>query len=224
MKTISKKSEQKIILFISIVVIIALSVVIFNFRQNYLYTNRDRLIILCYQTNISGSDGEQWAKELKKQFNNVPDFEVGVYETQSVGNESITITSEKGWSQIVTRIGAGEGDILFVDNKVFYEVLLAQDLIIPLSGEYASPITDKNGTVWGVDITDRTVDGLLNYGTSEYVGKGQPLPIKPNNKEKYEHNGLNYSARVIAVIFKGAKHSAEAQNVLNSLFGEVTHE
>lgn len=220
METKNKKNEQILISVIAVITIIILSVIIFNFRQNYLYINRDRMIIMCYQTNISGSDGEEWAKNLKEQFDFVPDFEVSVYETKSAGNESITITSENGWGQIVTRLSARQGDILLVDNEVFYNVLLKNDLIVSLTGKYASPITDKDGTVYGIDVTGMTVDGLLNHGTSQYVGKGQPLPIKPTNNVKYEHNGLTYSARVIAVIFKGAPRISEAQKVLDTLFGE----
>ncbi len=224
METKNKKHEQIIISVISILVIIALSVVIFAMRKNYLFTNRDRLIIMCYQTNIAGSDGEKWAEHLRNKFDNVPDFEVSVYETKSAGNDSITITSENGWAQIVTRLGAGQGDILFVDNEVFYDVLLKQNLILPLKGKYATPVTDENGTVYGIDVTNLTVDGLLNYGTSEYVGKGQKLPIKPINNEKFEYNGFTYSSRVIAVIYKGASYIEDSHQVLDTLFGETVYE
>lgn len=218
MKT--KKSEQLFVMLLSIGLIIILSVVFFNLRQNYLYTNRDRLIVFCYQTNITGSDGEEWAKELKKQFPHIPDFEVSSYEMKEAGNESITITSENGWAQIVTRLGAGEGDILFVDNKVFYEVLLKQDLLSPIQGNFEAPVTDKNGTIYGIDVTEMTVEGLVNHGTSQYVGLGQPLPIKPVDNGIFEHNGFKYSARVIAVIFKGSERIEQSQEILNTLFGD----
>lgn len=219
MKT--KKAEQITVMLISIAVIIILSVVFFNLRQNYLYTNRDRLIVYCYQTNIAGADAEEWSKNLKKQFPHIPDFEVSVYETKKAGNESITITSENGWAQIVTRLGAGEGDILLVDNEVFFEVLLEQNLIVPLEGNFETPVTDKNGTVLGVDVTEKTVEGLLNHGTSQYVGLGQRLPIKPIDNSIFEYNGLKYSPRIIAVIFKGSDRIEESQNILNTLFGDT---
>ena len=217
----TKKSEQIIVMLTSIAMIIILSVVFFNLRQNYLYTNRDRLIVFCYQTNIAGADGEEWAKHLKKQFPHIPDFEVSVYEMKETGNESITITSENGWAQIVTRLGAGEGDILLVDNEVFFEVLLKQNLIVQLTGNFETPVTDNAGTVFGVDITGKTVDGLLNHGTSQYVGLGQKLPIKPIDNSVFEYNGLKYSPRVIAVIFKGSDNIDESQKILNTLFGDA---
>lgn len=211
-------------MLISVVLIIILSIVFFNVRQNYLYTNRDRLIIFCYQANITGSDGEHWAKELKKQFTDIPDFEVSVYETKSAGNESITITTENGWAQVSTRLFAGEGDILFVDNEIFYTVLLAQNLLVPLEGKYASPVTDKNGTIYGIDVTGMTTDGLINYGTSQYVGKGQKLPIKPIDNSVFQLNGLKYQPRVIAVIYKGSSRITQSQTILNTLFEEGNNE
>ncbi len=218
MKT--KKNEQFMVMLASIAMIIILSVVFFKVRQNYLYTNRERLIIFCYQTNIAGSDGEEWSKHLKKQFPHIPDFEVSCYEMKEAGNESITITSENGWAQIVTRLGAGEGDILFVDNEVFYQVLLKQNLIEPLVGNFETPVTDKSGTVFGIDVTEMTTAGLLNHGTSQYVGLGQQLPIKPVDNSVFEYNGLKYSPRVIAVIFKGSNRIDQSQEILNTLFGE----
>ena len=215
-----KKKQQIFVMLLSVTLIIILSFVFFEFRQNYLYTSRDRLIILCYQTNIGGSDGEQWAKELKNQFTDIPDFEVSVYDTKQAGNDSITITAEDGWAQIVTRLGVKQGDILFVDNEVFYNVLLQQNMLVPLEGNFSAPITDKNGTVYGIDITDKKVDGLLNHGTSQYVAQGQKLPIKTTNNKIFNYNGLEYSPRVIAVIYKGSKRIDQAQNVLNVLFGE----
>lgn len=220
METKNKKNEQIIVTLICVALIIILTVVFFNMRQNYLYTSRDRLIILSYQTNITGSDGQEWANKLKSKFTDVPDFEVSVYETKAAGNENITITTENGWSQIVVRLAAKEGDILFVNNEAFYTSLLEQDLIRPLEGNYKNPITDQSGTVYGIDITDMTAEGLLNYETSEYVGKGQPLPIKSTDDADFKYNGLSYPPRVIAVIYKGSDRAEQSQNVLRALFGE----
>ncbi len=220
----TKKQERVLAIFISILLITALSFVFFYLRNNFLYTNRDRLIILCYQTNISGSDSEQWAKYLKENNPDVPDFEVSVYDTKSAGNDTITITTENGWNQISTRLFSGEGDILFVDNATFYNVLLDQNLLIPLSGNFENPITDKNGTVYGIDVTRMTADGLLNYGTSKYVGKGQKLPIMPLDEKTFIHNGFNYSPKVIAVIFKGSEKVEQSQKLLNNLFGVIDYE
>ena len=220
METKNKKNEQIIVTLICIALIIILSVIFFNMRQNYLYTSRDRLIIMSYQTNITGSDGQEWAKKLKNKFSDVPDFEVSVYETKAAGNENITVTTENGWSQIVVRLAAKEGDILFVNNEVFYTTLLEQNLILPLEGNYKTPITDKNGTVYGIDITDMTAEGLLNYETSEYVGKGQPLPIKSIDEVDFEYSGFSHKPRVIAVIYKGSNRVEQSQNVLKTLFGE----
>ncbi len=220
METKNKKREQKIVMLICVALIIILSVIFFNMKQNYLYTARERLIILSYQTNITGSDGQEWAKKLKNKFTDIPDFEVSTYETMSAGNESITITEENGWSQIVVRLSVKEGDILFVNNEVFYTTLLEQNLLYPIEGDFKRPITDENGTVYGIDITNMTADGLINYETSEYVGKGQPLPIKSIDETDFNYNGLSYAPRVIAVIYKGSERHTEAQNILRTLFGE----
>lgn len=219
----TKRKSKITSMIISIVLIIVLSVVFFNIRKNYLYTNRDRLIIFCYETNISGSDGEKWAEHLKNQFPEISDFEVSVYETKSAGNDSITITTENGWSQIVTRLGAGEGDILLVDNEIFYSVLLENEMLVPLEGSFDAPVTDKNGVVFGIDVTEKTVEGLLNYDTSQYVGKGQKLPIKPVENVSFEYNSFNYSPRIIAVIYKGSERIEQSQKILNNLFGEDTN-
>ncbi len=218
MKTI--KGKKIVIGILSIVITIALTIIIFNARQNYLYTNRDRLVIFAYQTNIAGSDGEEWAKKLKNKFTNVPDFEVSVFVTKEAGNESITITSENGWNQIVIRLASGQGDILLVNNEVFYNVLLEENMLLPLENNFNKPVTDKNGVVYGVDITNVAPDGLLNLGTSEYVGKGQPLPIISIDEKNFEIEGNSYKPRVIAVIYKGAKYADAAQNVLCELFGD----
>lgn len=218
MKTI--KSKKIVLGILSVIVTIVLTIVIFNARQNYLYTNRDRLIIFAYQTNIAGSDGEEWAKKLKNRFTDVPDFEVSVFVTKEAGNESITITSENGWKQVVIRLASGNGDILFVNNEIFYNVLLKQNMLLPIKNNFENPVTDKNGVVYGVDITKMAPDGLLNLGTSEYVGKGQPLPIISIDEKDFEYDGVSYKPRVIAVIYKGANYAKEAQNVLYELFGE----
>ncbi|MBE7092790.1 MAG: hypothetical protein E7365_06400 [Clostridiales bacterium] len=222
MKT--KKTEKLILCAISVFVVTILTIIIFNARQNYLYTNRDRLIIFAYQTNISGSDAEEWSKKLKQSFDDVPDFEVSVFQTKEAGNESITITSEKGWSQIVVRLAAGDGDILFVNNEIFYNVLIKENLLLPIEHKFAKPVTDDSGVVYGIDITKATPDGLLNLGTSEYVGKGQPLPIISVDEKDFEFNGYSYKPRVIAVIYKGAKYADKAQTVLYNLFGGAENE
>ena len=216
----TSKNKKIVLGILSVVVIIALTIIIFNARQNYLYTNRDRLIIFAYQTNIAGSDGEEWAKKLKNKFTDVPDFEVSAFVTKEAGNESITITSEDGWKQVVIRLASGDGDILFVNNEIFYNVLLKQNLLLPIENNFKNPVTDKNGVVYGVDITNMTAEGLLNLGTSEFVGKGQPLPIISADEKDFEYDGISYKPRVIAVIYKGAKHLNQSQNVLYELFGE----
>ncbi len=220
METKSKKREFFILSAISIVLIAVLTVVFFEFRQNYLYTNRDRLIIFAYQTNISGSDGEEWAKALKQDFNEIPDFEVSVFETKQAGNDSITITTENGWNQIMVRLRAGDGDIMLINNQTFYEVLLENDMLVPIENSFERPLTDENGIVYGIDITNMTAKGLLNHGTSELVGLGQPLPIISIDEKDYEADDEKLEPRVIAVIFKGSKRVNDAQNVLYTLFGE----
>ena len=214
------KNKKMVLGILSVIVTIVLTVVIFNARQNYLYTNRDRLIIFAYQTNVAGSDGEEWAKKLKNRFTDVPDFEVSVFVTREAGNESITITSEKGWNQVVIRLASGDGDILFVNNEIFYNVLLKQNMLLPIENNFEKPVTDKNGVVYGIDITNMAPEGLLNLGTSEYVGKGQPLPIISIDEKDFEYDGVSYKPRVIAVIYKGANYATHAQNVLYELFGE----
>ena len=82
-------------------------------------------------------------------------------------------------------------------------------------------VTDKNGTIYGIDVTEMTLEGLVNHGTSQYVGLGQKLPIKPIDNSIFEYNGFKYSPRVIAVIFKGSERIDQAQEILNTLFGET---
>ena len=216
----NKRTERMVIMILSVILVTVLSVVIFHMRKNSLYHNRDRIIILCHQTNINGSDGEEWAKKLSEKFTDVPDFEVSTYLTQEAGNENMTITSENGWSQIVIRLAANEGDILLIDNKTYYETLLKNGYIVELTGNFESPVTDENGTVYGVDVTGLKPEGLLNYNTSQYVGNGQPLPIKPAEQNDYLLNGLSIKPRVIAVIYKGSTHIEESQTILNELFGK----
>lgn len=224
METKNKKNEKLILGAISILIMVIMTVIIFNARQNYLYTNRDRLIIFAYQTNIAGSDGEEWAKSLKAQFPDVPDFEVSVFETKEAGNESITITDENGWSQIVVRLAAGQGDILFVNNDVFYNVLLKENMLLPIENIYKNPVTDENNVVYGIDVTRVAPKGLLNLGTSEYVGKGQPLPIISIDEKDFKTETAVYKPRVIAVIYKGSKYPDKAQQVLYGLFGGTQDE
>lgn len=193
---------------------------IYYFRQNYLYTNRDRLIIHCYQTNITGSDGENWANNLKEQIDFIPDCEVSVYTLKQAGNETVTVTSENGWTQIVTRLAAGQGDILLVNNRVFYETLLENGLICPLSYQGNRSVTDEDGTVYGIDVTSLRFSSLINLETSELVGFGQPLPISSCDEEYY--NGL--TPRVIAVVYKGSKRIESAEKILISLTREAENE
>ncbi len=224
METKNKTNEKLIVGAISILFVVILTIICFNARENYLYTNRDRLIIFAYQTNIAGSDGEEWARKLNTQFPDVPDFEVSVFSNKEAGNESITITSENGWNQIVVRLAAGQGDILLVNNDIFYNVLLKEDMLMPINAKFKNTVTDENGTVYGIDITKTTPSGLINLGTSQYVGSGQPLPIISIDEKDFEIDSTSYKPRVIAVIYKGAKHPESAQNVLFELFGGVENE
>lgn len=211
------KLKKYILTVISVCLAVSLlSWGIYSARQNYLYTNRDRLIILCYQTNITGSDGENWAKNLKKEFDFLPDVEVGVYTLKQAGNESITVTSENGWAQIVTRLAAKQGDILLVNNRVFYETLLKSDLILPLDYSGNRAVTDGNGTVYGIDLTSLKFNSLINLETSESVGFGQPMPIESTDDEHYS----DMLPRVIAVVYKGSGRPNEAKEVLYSLISE----
>lgn len=210
-------TRKHILTVISVCVAVTLlSWGIYSARQNYLYTNRDRMVILCYQTNITGSDGENWAKNLKDKFNFIPDCEVGVYITKQAGNENITVTSENGWAQIVTRLAAKQGDILLVNNRVFYETLLKSDLILPLEYSGNRGVTDENGTVYGLDFTSLKFDSLINLETSDSVGFGQPLPLKSIDEEYYS----DMNPRVIAVVYKGSKQPEDAKKILYSLIAE----
>ncbi len=217
----NKSSERITVLFISIILIIALTVACFFIRQNYLFTNRERLIIFAYQTNLGGSDCEEWAKHLKTRFPDVPDFEITPYLTHTAGTDTVTVLKEDGWSQIVTRLGAGQGDILFVNNKVFYDVLLKNKLLIPLDDTFSNGILGDDGNIYGIDVTDLKTDGLLNLGTSEHVGFGERLPIKCVDNAVYKRNGIDIEPRVIAVVYAGTKYPDTAKNILKSLFSEV---
>lgn len=184
---------------------------------------RNRLIILAYQTNINGSDGEAWAQYLESAYPDQPGFEVSVYSLREAGNDTITITSEDGWQQIVTRLAAGQGDILFLNNKIFYETMLAGGYLLPLQGDFINAVTDAYGTVYGLDITGMTVDGLLNLNTSTVVGKGQKLPILCADEKPYTQGETDREPRVIAVVYKGSRHAENAKALLTSWFGVNGH-
>ncbi len=206
---------------VSVAAIIILTVCIFFFRKNYLYVNRDRLCILTYQTDITGSNGESWAEKLKEKFSFLTDVEVSTYFLKEVGNENITIRDEDGWGQIVTRLAAKQGDILLVNNKTFYETLLANDFIIPLECNFGNRnVLDKNGNTVGVDLTGIKFNSLINLETSKYVAIGQPLPLYSLDEKDYD----GFSPRVIAVIYKGSKHIEESQKTLELLIKEDIYE
>ncbi len=206
---------------ICLILTVCITTGIFFLRQNYLYAFRDRLIILAYQTNIAGADGEKWAEELKKQFPSVPDFEVSVFLSNQVGNEQITITQgQSGWSQIATRLGASQGDILLVDNEIFYSVLLKNNMLVPLDDAFSEGIYDFDGNIYGIDVTNCKTEGLINLGTSEFVGLGQPLPIMPAEEGTFALDGISIEARVIAVIYKGSKRIEDSKQVLKAIVGD----
>lgn len=202
------------------VAVTLLTCAIYYFRQNYLYTNRDRLIIHCYQTNITGSDGENWAKNINEKFDFIPDCEVSVYTLKQAGNDTVTVTSENGWTQIVTRLAAGQGDILLVNNRVFYDTLLENGLILPISYSGNRSVCDEDGNVYGIDITSLRFSSLINLETSDFVGFGQPLPVSSSDEEYY--NGL--TPRVIAVVYKGSKRAESAEKILLTLIEEAENE
>ena len=212
-----KLTRKRVLTVISACVAVTLlSWGIYSARKNYLFAHRDRMVILCYQTNITGSDGENWAKNLKNEFDFIPDCEVGVYITKQAGNESITVTSENGWAQIVPRLAAKQGDILLVNNRVFYETLLKSDLILPLEYSGNRGVTDENGTVYGLDFTSLKFESLINLENSDLGVLGQPLPLKSIDEEYY--SGMN--PRVIAVVYKGSKQPEDAKKILYSLVAE----
>ena len=209
------------VLILAILLIAVLTFVIFNMRENYLKTNRDRIILLAYQTNITGSSGEMWAKNLQTLFPEMPGFEVSVYLTHEAGNESITVTTENGWQQIITRLGSKQGDILLLNNKAFYETMLANDFLLPLEpcGYGDRAVRGDNGKIYGIDVTGLTAEGLYSLDTSALVGQGQPLPLASTDAADYETNSELFPPRVIAVLYKGTAHEAYERQVLEQLWG-----
>ena len=116
----------------------------------------------------------------------------------------------------MTRLAAKQGDILLVNNRVFYETLLKSDLILPLEYSGNRGLTDENGTVYGLDFTSLKFDSLINLETSDLVGFGQPLPLKSIDEEYYS----DMNPRVIAVVYKGSKQPEDAKKILYSLIAE----
>lgn len=198
------KKKRFLILSISIIAIICLTVCTFFLVQNYKYVNRDRVIILAYQTNISGSDAEHWQNKLSEKFGF--DIEVSPYTTKSAGNDDITITTENGWQQIVTRLAAKQGDILFL-NKETYENMLNADFLAPIGYLGKNAVMD-NGTTYGIDISGLSDLDLIALDTNAAVGQFQPYPI------------CSLDDSVIAVIYKGSKHIGKSADILVTLFGE----
>ncbi len=214
----SSKNKKYTVLVIGIVIISLLTAVIFNARENYLYTNRDRIILLAYQTDITGSTGEEWAKKLAKRFNT--EFEVSCYTLRQAGNEDITITDENGWTQIVTRLAAKQGDILFLNNTAYSNMLDNGYLeVLDFDGERA--LKNADGLTCAIDITDMKLDGLLNAETSEYVGFAQPLPIKSTDGKSNVADDGATEPRVIAAVYKGSRHVRQASDILLTLITEA---
>ena len=190
---------------IAVTVTIIVTLIINSAITNYKYTNRDRIIILAYQTNITGSDAENWQNNLKELFSY--EFEVSVYTTNTAGNEDITITTENGWQQVVTRLGAKQGDILLLNQKE-YENMLNNNFLLPLNYSGENALTN-DGVTFGINITGKTANGLIACDTSKYVGKLQPLPIYSID-----------DSPAIAVVYKGALHPEQASKTVLSLWGE----
>ena len=192
------------VFLIAIIITITVTIVINSAVTNYKYTNRDRIIFLAYQTNITGSDAENWQSKLKEIYDF--EFEVSVYTTNSAGNENITITTENGWQQVVTRLGAKQGDILLL-NKTSYEAMLNNGFLLPLdyTGEDAMA---NDGITYGIDVTGKTANGLIACNTSKYVAKFQPLPIFSID-----------DSPVIAAVYKGSTHAQLSTEIITSLWG-----
>ncbi len=212
------KNKKHTVLAVGIVIISLLTVIIFNARENYLYTNRDRIILLAYQTDISGSTGEQWAKKLAKRFDT--EFEVSCYSLQKAGNDDITITTENGWTQIVTRLAAKQGDILFMNNEA-YANMLQNGYLQKLDFDGERALKGNDGLTYAIDITDMKFDGLLNAEVSEYVGFAQPLPLKSADDEVFSSDDVTFEPRVIAAVYKGSRHMDEASRILLTLITEA---
>ena len=205
-------------LCVSLALVLLLTVVLFRLRKQYLYVNRDRVIVLAYQTNIGGSDAEGWAAFLEKNHPALPGVEVGVYRRLATGNENVTIVSEDGWQAIVTRLAAGQGDLLLVNNQVLYETLVPGEYLSELPDVFGTRGIRVDGRLVGVDVTDQTVEGLTNRGTSSFVAPGQPLPLKSTDDKKYDRGGTLIAPRVIAVIYRGAAHAEESAALLREWF------
>ncbi len=205
---------------LAILLVCALTFVIFSMRENYFITNRDRIIFLAYQTNISGSSGEIWAKNLQALFPEMPGFEVSVYFTHQTGNETITITTENGWQQIITRLGNKQGDILLLNNTAFYDTMLKNDFLLPLEpcgyGDRALRGTD--GNIYGIDITGLTAEGLYRLNSSQ-ADQNELLSFSSADTSSYETENEEIPPRVIAVLYKGTSHEALARQVIERLFG-----
>lgn len=193
------------VFLLAIILIVALTLVINAAVNNYKYTNRDRVIFLAYQTNITGSDAENWQKELTNQF--AFEVEVSVYTTNKAGNEQITITTENGWQQVVTRLGAKQGDILLL-NKETFQAMLDKDFLSPISFIGENAVLGDDNLTYGIDISGKTANGLIAFDTSKYVAQYQPLPI------------CSLDDSVIAVIYKGSAHKELSEQIILSLWGE----
>ena len=208
--------------FLSAILAVTVITCVIHFAvTNYKKTNADYLYIFAYQTNISDSNASIWAQNLTASYPEMPKIRVNTFVTLQAGNGDVTVTSQNGWSQIVTRLGAKQGDILLLNNETFYSVMLQNNMLLPITYDFSDKnISDSKGTVYGIDVTGLISEGLLNMETSASVGYGQPLPVFSLDEKPYTFEGSVYEPRVIAAVYAGSAHAASAQELLKILWGE----
>lgn len=207
-----KQKKLWLSLAAALLTVTLLTVVVYRVRQHYQYIHRDRVIILAYETNITGSDGEHWAQEMRTIFPELPDFEVGAYLEKQADADMTSMTIRDGWSQIVTRLANHEGDLLLLSEEAFRNM---RDLgyLLPLTDAfYGDRAVFDGDRLLGVRVNGTTAEGLRCMDEmSRQVGLGQLLPIASPAEDAFEP--------VIACVYQGSRHAEAAQKILSYYWG-----
>lgn len=191
----------------AIMLVLAVTLGIYRILDGRLPANR--VLLLAYETAVTGSEAEKWAESLQNQFPHIAYIDVQVYTAQG----SNAVQYANGWQQVVTLLANKRGDILLLD-KEHYLYMAQNGYLLPLSdmdfGSRNAFAEDKYGEslLFGLQAEGMYPQGLVSL---DIVGSAEKNTPKMLLNADGQH--------LYAAVYAGAADPTAAKEVFAGIFG-----
>jgi len=173
---------------------------------------QNRLVILAYETTITGSEAEDWETALAEKHTELDYVDVQVYLAQGANLTSYA----SGWDQIVTLLANGCGDILLLDEEHF-TYMAQNNYLLPLTGQNFGEKAVYESNTNGVEqLLGVEVQGIYPYGLRYLENAASADLYQPKMLVSADGN------KIYAAIYAGTTNQSAVLRVFAELFGDVS--